>query len=337
MEAHLQGVEGVEVEASELEVILSWSVVGVREAGVYKCEITYLTSSPCPVVRLISRLVVISPPTSLDLFTSRPQVRVTNSTIGPFREGQQVRLRCVSGGESSAKYYLYWYLGDSPITGHTHHHPHSVSSSILLNITRSLLNKRVVCKVANLALDTRPMTASVEIDLNLEPVTTVITAELDREDLVSGDRIILLCQAEGARPAATISWYNTTQERTEEILTDHSQDQIASLQSDGTYVTLSRLIVDTKPWHHGNTLTCVSSQTSNHSYVMSLLYPPQVSCGWTRHMRVQQGSNVSIVCEYHGNPPGLVNIQVGDWQVVSDNLNWCYEGAAQLCRERGKC
>ena len=60
-------------------------VVGVREAGVYKCEITYLTSSPCPVVRLISRLVVISPPTSVDLFLTRPQVRVTNSTTDHYR------------------------------------------------------------------------------------------------------------------------------------------------------------------------------------------------------------------------------------------------------------
>ena len=229
VEDHLQGVEGVEVEASQLEVILSWEVVGVREAGVYKCEITYLTSSPCPVVRIISRLEVISPPNSLDLFLTRPQVRVTNSTIGPFREGREVRLRCVSGGESSAKYSLYWYLGDSPLTGHTRHHPHSVSSSILLNITRSLLSKRVVCKVANLALDTRPLTASVEIDLNLDPVTTVITAELDRENLVSGDRIILLCQAEGA----SVTWYNLTKERIEENLMDHSQDQIASLQSEG--------------------------------------------------------------------------------------------------------
>ena len=83
------------VKASELEVILSWVVVGVREAGVYKCEITYLTSNPCPVVRLISRLVVISPPTFVDLFTTRPQIRY--STIGPW--GQQVRLGCVSRGD----------------------------------------------------------------------------------------------------------------------------------------------------------------------------------------------------------------------------------------------
>ena len=98
---------------------------------------------------------------------------------------------------------------------------------------------------------------SVEIDLNLAPVTTVIRAELDM--------IILLCQAEeGARPATTITWYNLTKERSKENLTDHSQDHIASLQSDGTYVMLSRLIVDTRPWHHGNTLTYVPSQTSNH-------------------------------------------------------------------------
>ena len=126
--------------------------MGVREAGVYKCEITYLTSSPCPVVRLISRLVLIFPPTSVDLFTTRPQVRITNSTIGPFSEGQQVRLGCVSRGGC---------VSPAPSTS-----------------TREW-------SVVNLTLNTRPLMASMEIDINLGPVTTVIMAKLDREDLVS--------------------------------------------------------------------------------------------------------------------------------------------------------
>ena len=67
----------------------------------------------------------------------------------------------------------------------------------------------------------------------------------------------------GDRPAAIITWHNLTKERSEQNLTDHSQDQIASLQSDRTYVTLI-VDVDTRPWYHSTTLTCVSSHNSNH-------------------------------------------------------------------------
>ena len=320
LEDDLLGVEAVRVEASEVEVSLSWEVRGVGEEGRYKCEITYLAPRACPVVRLISRLVVISLPTSLNLYSSqlgtRAELLVTNSTVGPVSEGTEVSLRCVSSGVRSPRWRLSWYLGDSLLPAHTELSDVSVSSTLHLNMTRSLLNKRVRCEVATLASEIRPMTASVEIDLNLEPTSTMITPELDRERLISGDTIRLVCQTEGARPAANIEWHNETDGSR---VTSHHQ--IATLQSDGTYMTLSKLVVEARPWHHGNTLTCASGQTTRQAYTLRVLYPPVLHIR-SAEIIANEGTNVSIVCEYHSNPPQLLNIQVSRNWNQPDGSRW---------------
>ena len=42
---------------------------------------------------------------------------------------------------------------------------------------------------------------------------------------------------------------------------------------------------------------------------MKVLYPPVISMR-SRRMVVNEGSNVSIVCDYHSNPPELLSIEV---------------------------
>ena len=118
--------------------------------GVYKCEITYLktASISCPVVRLISKLIVVTLPSHVQLFLTRTSSdhvassgyssrhvkysenvkkhsenvknagnnhfdidHVTNSTIGPFSEGTHLTLQCITyGGRPPPD--LYWYIGD---------------------------------------------------------------------------------------------------------------------------------------------------------------------------------------------------------------------------------
>ena len=139
---------------------------------------------------------------------------------------------------------LTWYVGNTRVRGSslTNH-----SSVLQIKITRDLLNKRVVCTVTSQAdMQSRVISASVSLDINLRPVSTVIFApELEREQLVSGDTLQLLCQTEGARPAATIHWINGSAGHLTE-LTEHRTQQIATLQSDGTYVTLSKLVFTTR-------------------------------------------------------------------------------------------
>ena len=229
-------LKDVKVEADELAVRLRWEVGGEEEEGEYKCEITYLALTPCPVVRLISQLVVVAPPSSLQLYAG--QQLVTNSSLGPLAEGSEVRLSCDGQGGRPPP-LLAWYLGHTRL-GQT-------SSELELNMTRNLLNQRVTCTATSRAASqTTVLTASVNLDLNLGPVSTVITPDLGGEELLSGDTLQLVCQTEGARPAATIKWLNTSAGSELTELTGHRTEQIATLQSDGTYVTLSKLVFKTR-------------------------------------------------------------------------------------------
>ena len=236
VEAALQDVK---VEADDLAVRLVWAVGGEEEEGEYKCEITYLAVTRCPVVHLVSRLVVVAPPRSLQLYSG--QQVVTNSSLGPAREGTELRLRCESsGGRPPA--LLSWRVGERGVRGRrvTDH-----VSLLHLNLTRHLLNQRVSCTATSpAARQTRTLTASLDLDLNLSPVSTLITPDLARAELRPGDSLQLVCQTEGARPAATIRWRNNS--AGDLGLTEHRTQQIATLQSDGTYVTLSKLVIQTR-------------------------------------------------------------------------------------------
>ena len=74
-------------------------------------------------------------------------------------------------------------------------------------MTRDLLNSKIMCKVANQAMSDHYMIASVQVDINLRPMSTVITSELDSSEIKSGDNVHLLCKADGARPAATLRFF----------------------------------------------------------------------------------------------------------------------------------
>ena len=187
--------------------------------------------------------MVVVPAQTVQLYTGGRLV--TNSSLGPSTEGSLVRLVCKTEGGRPAP-LLTWYVGNTRLRGSrlTNH-----SSVLQIKMTRNLLNKAVVCTVTSQAdMQSRVLSASVSLDLNLSPVSTVITPELDREELVSGDTLQLLCQTEGARPAATIQWINSSASDLSQLtqLTEHRTQQIATLQSDGTYVTLSKLVFTTR-------------------------------------------------------------------------------------------
>ena len=73
---------------------------------------------------------------------------------------------------------------------------------------------------------------------------------------MAGSTLRLVCTVAGARPAATLRWYNATPATAPRALA--SSTQLASLQGDGTYVSLSRLEVELGAWHHGHTLYCLA-------------------------------------------------------------------------------
>ena len=126
-----------------MKVVLGW-LVGEEEGGEYKCEVSSYISSTvvttqvlqvtylggqgpisCPVVQALGRVVVVRPPTRVQLLVldtaedsedsedcadSVPR-DVTNTTLGPYPEDSLVRLQCVATGGSPAP-DISWYIGD---------------------------------------------------------------------------------------------------------------------------------------------------------------------------------------------------------------------------------
>ena len=131
-----------------MKVVLGW-LVGEEEGGEYKCEVschhlhsshhpllqvTYLGGQgpiSCPVVQGLGRLVVVRPPTRVQLLVLDTQdtaedtedtqdtedsedsapLDVTNTTLGPYPEDSLVRLQCVATGGSPPP-DIFWYIGD---------------------------------------------------------------------------------------------------------------------------------------------------------------------------------------------------------------------------------
>ena len=131
-----------------MKVVLGW-LVGEEEGGEYKCEVSSYISSTvvttrllqvtylggqgpisCPVVQGLGRVVVVRPPTRVQLLvidtldTDEDSAEtedsedngnvahdVTNTTLGPYPEDSLVRLQCVATGGSPAP-DISWYIGD---------------------------------------------------------------------------------------------------------------------------------------------------------------------------------------------------------------------------------
>ena len=73
---------------------------------------------------------------------------MTNTTLGPLAEGEQLELRClVAGGRPRPA--IFWYLGERLVRGVRGQQEETVSSSLNITIDRQILLKHITCKVAN--------------------------------------------------------------------------------------------------------------------------------------------------------------------------------------------
>ncbi|CAF4945606.1 unnamed protein product [Pieris macdunnoughi] len=94
---------------------------------------------------------------------------------------------------------------------------HSVVKHVLpLTVTRTELDGELVCNVSSAALD-NPIIRTLKLDVRVPPNKIAISGV--GEHVTQGTLLTLMCSVSGARPAATIEWFNGT-----ELLTPASQN-----------------------------------------------------------------------------------------------------------------
>jgi len=321
--------EGELLERSSLDVDnrearLNISPIQTSDEGEYKCEITFLDiSKNCPVVQLV-KLTTLAAPKYVNLSLStgagtRPLL--SNSIVGPFNQGSEIRLICTSGGGKPIP-QVTWYSEGRPVSGRvsSSEDPDRTGtgrSEITLKVGRQQLGAKLECRSTNEAVES-PLSTSVQLDVSLRPDKVKISggSGVYREE----SEVKLSCLAGGARPAAVLTWYNGTS------LYPHQPAGQVELQDDGTYSTASTLVFPASRFEDNRKMICEARNEVVEYYEeeplradtrLEVEYPPVVSTS-PASITVNVSSQVIIQCAHSSNPAKLNKVA---WYVDGELVN----------------
>ena len=307
---------------------LTFKLTSTQDEGQYKCEITFLDiSQDCPVVQ-VTHLIAMARPKyiNITLLDGAVSTQVTGDLIGPYHEGTEITLRCeVEGGKPAP--HVFWFMGDKLLDRQESsqellNSSGSVQSDLKLKVTREALGSKIVCKVANEVMD-KYLTASVQLDVYLPPVSTILTGD-DGQGVDEGEDVHLVCSSGGARPAAVISWYNGSLSTP---LISPAARHVSSMQEDATYHTISHLVMRVDRHHHNNTVYCKASNEVSEDMAQHRLmvrYSPVVEM-LEKMIVVNKTGECTITCDYKANPPTLLSITWLHHNISLDQSNPRYD------------
>lgn len=180
----------------------------------YSCEITYLEppeSCDSTGEYQINLVVVVNPSAILMMHLDEIPIR-NGSTIGPLKEGHRLETNCKVVG-ARPKPTIGWYRGGKKLYKQTTtteeelHGTFTVMSKLSLILSREDLSSSLECRVKTIPND--PIISNqIYIDLEVRPTRIVLNGV--RSHAVEGSNVMLQCDVFGARPAANVSWYNSS-------------------------------------------------------------------------------------------------------------------------------
>jgi CD80-like C2-set immunoglobulin domain len=155
---------------------------------------------------------VIVPPSAIVMTHKDEKIIRNGSTIGPLREGHRLEIACEVRG-ARPQPVVGWYRGGNKLSAAETVDPDesrglfTVNSKLTLDLTRQELGKNLECRVKT--TESGPIVSNLLfIDLEVKP--TKIHVSGVKSHVVEGSKVLLQCHVYGARPAANISWYNSS-------------------------------------------------------------------------------------------------------------------------------
>lgn len=257
--------------------LLSIKSVEIEDQDVYTCEVTYLEPlDGCDSTgEYKTELIVEVNPSSIDLVYDDEIIK-NGSTIGPLKEGQKFEVTC-EVKEARPKPIVGWYRKGVKLTSHetfrSENELFTVKSRLTVELSRQDLSNALECRVKT--TEHRPIISNrLNIDLIVKPINIKLTGVKDHT--VEGSRVNLECKALGARPAANITWYNSTRkfDSSSEISINTKSvsfypssftktpmiiiifNILQFLQSDGTFETVSNVIFTATRFENSAVIKC---------------------------------------------------------------------------------
>ncbi|KAK8393912.1 hypothetical protein O3P69_006924 [Scylla paramamosain] len=273
---------------------LTLQQVQAEDEGTYRCRVDFKTN---PTLTFITNLTVIVPPRRLAVYTE--QEVVARSVVGPFTEGETLRLTCRATGGSPPPTVL-WLEGEAYLDVVAE----VVTPDLVANrlevpaLTRRDLHRTLTCRAANTNM-TAPLITSVTLDMTFSPLWVRLLSS--RDALSAGRAYQVVCQAAGARPSANITWRLGTN-----ILTTHSE----KMTHEGN-VTMSELQFTPEVTDAGKVLSCEASTPSDNTrplrdeWLLDIYYVPRTTLQPGRSLNlsnIEEGDDVYFECSITANP-----------------------------------
>ncbi|XP_045532342.1 hemicentin-1 isoform X2 [Pieris brassicae] len=294
--------------------------VKADDEGVYRCEITYLqVGEDCNTVQVTDFHTYIKPK-AVEVITNDGKILTNGQSYGPLLERARVNVTClVTDGKPQPK--VTWYFnGKERLDAQTITEQSVVKHVLPLTVTRTELDGELVCNVSSAALD-NPIIRTLKLDVRVPPNKIAISGV--GEHVTQGTLLTLMCSVSGARPAATIEWFNGT-----ELLTPANQNiqQKEIESSDTTVATMSNLTFEATRFENGRRFICKAvndAMRDNNDHPihatreLEVWYPPIVHVG-PPNITVVEGTKILLKSEYESNPSSLTEVV---WYRNGERLN----------------
>uniref|UniRef100_A0A182Y1N1 Ig-like domain-containing protein n=1 Tax=Anopheles stephensi TaxID=30069 RepID=A0A182Y1N1_ANOST len=293
--------------------------VEIADEDTYLCETTFLEPSElCENSGAYSvALNVYAVPSVITLQDGNRNSIKNGSHIGPMREGQDLQVVCEVYG-ARPEPVISWHRSGRVVRDNLvveeHNGLYTVKSTLSLTLSRQELgatyNCRVEMKDLRLSVDNQ-----FHIDLQVRP--TKINLSGVEHHTVQGTKVLLQCQVSGARPAANMTWYNSSKLITEESSDMTSINTKTYLQNDGTFETISQMIFTATRFENGASMRCEADnivmredmdRPLHDTLTLEVMYPPVVSVK-PENITVNETQDFLIFCDYEANPASLESVK----------------------------
>ncbi|XP_035207453.1 nephrin-like [Stegodyphus dumicola] len=269
--------------------------VSIEDEGYYRCNIEFRRSRT--VVRIV-KLNIIIPSRSVLIMDDRGQR--LKGLAGPYDEGAYLALLCEADGGSPSPSVTWWrnksLLDD---TFNQASQSYIRNELVILELRRSDLLVELTCQASNTNL-TKPLSESIQIDLNLRPLYVRITT-LHRP-LKAGDELRLNCETSGSRPPAKISWWLDNKR------IQSGKESIPNSRN----ITYSSLTLRPGVDDNGKMVVCKAENPALQHAVMqdtwylNVHFPPEVYLQLGANIKystIKEGNDVYLECTIRSNPP----------------------------------
>jgi hypothetical protein len=188
----------------------------VDDEDIYSCELTYLEPlESCDTTgEYQTDLKIVVPPSRIFVTHGSSEIR-DGKTIGPLKEGHRLEVTCeVQNARPQPE--VGWYRAGDKLPAHEQNEDvdyddnlkvFTVKTKLSINLSRKELKNTLECRVKTTEKDSIT-SKHVSIDLQVRPTRIHLSGV--KSHVVEGSKVLLQCQVFGARPAANISWFNSS-------------------------------------------------------------------------------------------------------------------------------